>query len=334
MRAIAALLVVLSHVAIKGTQYSSDPLAFFRIGGVGVDLFFIISGYIMCHTVSDKRIVFREFLWARAKRIMPLYWVLTSTALVVYLLFPDKVNSSGGTTNIIYSYLLFPSPEKFLIQNGWTLSYEFYFYLIFSLCLPLAWKLKFLVPVFVILGLVLIGSIISVDTYQVVFATNTLLLEFAFGICSYYFFKYKSLSISISILLIFASIISLYTVNENSFKAERVLAYGLPAFMFFMGMIGLEGWFRKFKRINIFLTLKRLGDSSYSLYLIHPFTLVICSIILSKLGLNENGGLFSLILFLSALVSGHVCYLLIERNIPKVMRQTSHASKFLLRRYS
>jgi exopolysaccharide production protein ExoZ len=120
MRTFAALLVVLSHVAMKGAQYSTDPLSFFNVGAAGVDLFFIISGYIMCHTVSGKSVVFVEFLWAKAKRIIPLYWILTSAALVIFMLFPDKVNSSGGATNIVYSYLLFPTPEKYLIQNGWT----------------------------------------------------------------------------------------------------------------------------------------------------------------------------------------------------------------------
>ena len=88
MRAIAALLVVINHAAWKGAQFSTDPLGWFNIGGAGVDLFFIISGYIMCHTVYLKKKNFSSFLNARLKRIMPLYWVLTTMALTIFIIFP------------------------------------------------------------------------------------------------------------------------------------------------------------------------------------------------------------------------------------------------------
>ena len=103
MRAIAALLVVFHHAAWKGEQYSTNPLAWFSIGSIGVDLFFIISGFIMCHTVNNKKVLFSSFIKARFIRIVPLYWVLTSMALVVFLFFPEKVNSSGGVTDVLAS---------------------------------------------------------------------------------------------------------------------------------------------------------------------------------------------------------------------------------------
>ncbi|NJN75784.1 MAG: acyltransferase [Synechococcaceae cyanobacterium RL_1_2] len=84
MRAIAALLVVIGHAAWKGEQYSYDPLFWFQIGGSGVDLFFIISGYIMCYTVDKKKINLFNFIKARIVRIMPLYWILTSLALIAF----------------------------------------------------------------------------------------------------------------------------------------------------------------------------------------------------------------------------------------------------------
>lgn len=83
MRAIAALIVVVSHSAWKGEQYSSDPLSFFNVGGAGVDLFFIISGFIMCHTVENKQIKILSFIKARIRRIIPIYWVLTTLAFVI-----------------------------------------------------------------------------------------------------------------------------------------------------------------------------------------------------------------------------------------------------------
>ena len=53
-------------------------------------------------------------------------------ALIVFLISPNLINSSGGETGIFESFFLIPNGSKFLINNGWTLSYEFYYYFIFS----------------------------------------------------------------------------------------------------------------------------------------------------------------------------------------------------------
>ena len=99
-----------------------------------MELFFIISGFIMCHTTQSSQGRWKDvghFMVNRFTRILPLYWLLTALALVVFLIAPDKVNSSGGDTKIWQSFLLVPSEGKFLIMNGWTLTYEFFFYLLF-----------------------------------------------------------------------------------------------------------------------------------------------------------------------------------------------------------
>ncbi|MFQ1045286.1 acyltransferase family protein [Acinetobacter sp. NIOH-H-8] len=54
LRGIAALMVVISHTSFKGQQYSVDTLQWYHIGGSGVDLFFIISGFIMCYTTYNR----------------------------------------------------------------------------------------------------------------------------------------------------------------------------------------------------------------------------------------------------------------------------------------
>ncbi|MCB2141179.1 acyltransferase, partial [bacterium] len=65
---------------------------------------------------------------------MPLYWLLSLCALVLYIIMPDKINTGGGETNVLLSFFLIPLPpnQAFLLKNGWTLSYEYYFYFIFS----------------------------------------------------------------------------------------------------------------------------------------------------------------------------------------------------------
>ncbi len=322
MRAIAALLVVVSHVALKGEQYSSNPLGWFNVGGAGVDLFFIISGYIMCHTVDHKQVDFVGFIKARLKRIIPLYWVLTTAALIVFIVFPEKINSSGGATNIIHSYTLFPTVDKYLIQNGWTLSYEFFFYSIFASCLALTVSFRYLLPAVIILGLVSIGYYGGSNNFQIQFLTNSLLIEFVFGILIFYFFKTKSLSYFFGGGLIILSIFMLTLVNNYQFEVPRVVSYGMPALLFFIGMMALEPLFKKIETVKMLILLKNLGNSSYSLYLCHPFSLVLCSIVFKKLGLHEFGYSFVFLLLIGAIVSGHLCYVMIEKKLIKLLNPT------------
>ncbi len=318
MRALAALLVVLSHVAIKGEQYSTSPLSWFHIGSAGVDLFFIISGYIMCHTVTNRKVGFNGFIIARIKRILPLYWLLTTAALVVFLLLPEKVNSSGGVTNILHSYTLFPTVDKYLIQNGWTLSYEFYFYFLFSSCLLFNSAWRFFVPVFVILALVATASVYENENYLVGFFTNPLLVEFVAGILIFYLFQEKGVGIKVGLCFICLAIFLLVFVNESVIDVNRTVRYGIPMLLFFIGMLALEPVFKKVQGMKVSRLFQSLGASSYSLYLCHPFALVICAVIFKKLGLHDNGFVFSGLLMSCSILSGHLCYVLIEKRLIRI----------------
>ena len=119
LRGVAALLVVLHHISHKGRQYDVSSLNWLNIGNSGVDLFFIISGFIMCYTTHNRNILFLEFIKLRFQRILPLYWLFTTLALVVYWVAPQYINSSGGETGILASYLLLPTGERYLVNNGW-----------------------------------------------------------------------------------------------------------------------------------------------------------------------------------------------------------------------
>lgn len=320
MRAIAALMIVIHHAAWKGEQYSSDPLSWFNVGGIGVDLFFIISGYIMCYTVDRNRTDFLSFIKARFFRIIPLYWVLTTLALGVYIFFPDKINSSGGSTNLIASYTLFPVEGKFLINNGWTLSYELLFYFIFSTCLAFKTLYKYLIPCFIIFLLVVSGLLIGEGHYLIDFLTSYYLLEFMLGIFAFYISKKTNKNLPLGGFLISCSVTAVILVNINNLGFERVIQYGVPAFFFFLGMLFMEPYFNKNKSKFFSSLLKALGDSSYSLYLFHPFSLVVFSIVLSRLGLADYGIVFVVGLVLMSLISGYVCYLLLEKPLVKLMK--------------
>ncbi len=271
----------------------------------------------MCHTVDSKDINFVSFIKARIKRIIPLYWVLTTMALVIYLLFPDKVNSAGGGS----SYTLFPVQENYLISNGWTLSYEFFFYILFAFGLSFTGRFRLFLPVTLIVMLVALGNFYLSNSIVYNFVTNPLLLEFSFGILIFYLFKTIQPSLSIGILLIGLSLVLITLVNIFEPNISRVIRYGIPALVFFIGMKSLEPIFKRDKENKVNILFEMIGNSSYSLYLSHPFALVITSIILDKLGLTDINFLFVILLVIASIIAGHLCYLLLERNMGKIIKK-------------
>lgn len=327
MRAIAACMVVMHHIAWKGMQYSNNPLHWYTVGEAGVDLFFIISGYIMSHTINNKNITMVQFLLARVSRIIPLYWLLTSFALVVYVLMPSHVNSSGGDTKILESYLLLPVDGKYLIQNGWTLSYEFYFYIIFSVSLSVKNKLGFVFPFVILLLLGLLGGVNEFDLYQFRFMTNPILIEFVFGMLIYRLMsnnRFNNLKVSFLMLLAVLSIF--ICINFYQFDCSRVLKYGLPCAAFFCVMLTLENFFYLNRERLLSSIFQKIGDSSFSLYLFHPFSLVLTSILSVKMKFNGTGFVFVLVSILSALFTGWCCYVLLEKKLSRyLMLMRSHS---------
>jgi len=320
LRGIAALLVVLSHVAWKGRQYSTDPLDFFRIGESGVDIFFVISGFIMCYTTaksSGTPAASLVFLKNRVRRIIPLYWVLTALVLPVFLLFPGKVNSGGGTTEVLNSFLLIPTDNKYLIQAGWTLSYEFFFYFIFSIGMLTGKMLGQALTVYCLGILFYLGIWLRPTSVWGQFLTDPMLVEFAFGILLYNLKIGGMLSRRIGAICIAASTALLLAVNFELLELPyRCFRLGLPAFMLCYGLVSFEDDLLK----RPLAPLKTLGDLSYSLYLIHPFPLAILGIFWYRFVGKEWGGLFTALLIAAAVFAGWACYRYLELRLGRIFK--------------
>lgn len=329
LRGIAALMVVMEHTAFKGSQYNIESLSWFHVGFTGVDLFFIISGFIMCYTTHNKNISFNKFLVNRFERILPLYWILTILALSVYLIAPHLINSSGGKTGIIESFFLIPNGNKFLIQNGWTLSYEFYYYFIFSLFLIITSTkiLRYFSISLTLILLVILGYFTKPLSPLFNFLTNTLLIEFSYGIVA--FLLFKKINIKFSLLLIIIGLLGITHLNisnNDDIYNNRAFYAGLPMFLIFIGLINLEFIFKKSKNM-VFRFFESLGNSSYSLYLIHPFALSPTAIILNKLNITNNY-IFTISLITTSLLAGYATYSIIEKNITNFFRKQKHINNY------
>lgn len=324
VRTMAALMVVISHISWKGEQYSTNPLSFFPFAGVGVALFVLMSGYLLIYIVETKDMGFVHFIKSRVKRIIPLYWFFTTLALIIYLLFPDKVNSSGGVTYILDSYTLLPTEGKYLLGNAWTLKYELFFYLILGISLFFLKEIRYIIVASILSTLVILGIFVDDGQLYLSFITNPLLLEFVLGIMIYHLHKKIKISITLGmILILFAVSLSIYFTHLNLVEHyPKALVGGVPGLLLFIGFLSFESLFEKKNSNKSFSLFKKISVSSYSLYLSQPFSLAFFAIILNKLGINEFGYLYVSLLLVFALFTGYLVHIFIEKRFVKAFQKS------------
>lgn len=296
LRALASLLVLLAHLQIKERQYG-DATALvwqqFRVGSIGVDIFFVLSGFIIFHIagrIPSTTVDAWKFMKNRFIRVLPLYWALSAIALIIFLAQPELVNkSSNKATGIWESFLLIPTDDKLLIQNGWTLSYEFLFYFAFFvtlLLLPLRFRAQALL--LAAFSSVFIGVLIEPSSTFLRFVTDDLLLEFAYGVLIAAIYQrldfqgyFKATWGSAAAVAAVAIVIFLAYIPPTH-GSLRGVYFGAPAALIVFAALTFE------KELLCLAPLKILGDSSYSLYLSHVLTLPAAGMIWVKLGLNAT----------------------------------------------
>lgn len=326
LRALAAMAVVLSHLSFKSAVVGADLLEGARIGAAGVDVFFVISGFVMAMIHNRTAHGFGpalEFWKKRVIRIVPMYWFVTTAALVLYLINPALVNAHSGPTSLWRSYTLIPtlqqSEVQFLIGPGWTLSFELFFYLIFTLI--------FLIPgrsmgLFVASGLLAglaCGSLSGVATTYLL--TSPLLIEFAFGIAVFAWFERSGGRLPLLPgLFCMATAVAGFAMLDpaHDFVFDvRWWRVGIPAALLVIGALALEP--RASARPS--RLWRMIGDSSYSLYLTHIFVVGAASRGFSFMGFRRYGAPFEvgywLLTFVVAVAAGYVAYRCIERPLTR-----------------
>lgn len=289
LRGVAAVVVLVYHVSgYMRVHYSQTIFGdIFRIGFAGVDLFFVISGFIIYFTAKDylnKPTKFKDYWKKRVIRIFPIYWIVVlGIQLLQWILAKQlKVASfateyAGGFLQHLGTYTLFPHHVA-VDPVTWTLSYELYFYALFSL-LILSRKL-WVIPVLVLL-LSIHNSIFhpvldpskGLSYYNYLFSNYN--YEFLLGVIICHFFdKIRFTPIVSYIMLGFAlGIIAVggYDVGDyDNFK--RIMIFGTSASLILIGTLNLE----QAGKLKTPSFLMLLGSASYVLYLIHfPFLLIL-----------------------------------------------------------
>lgn len=341
LRAFAALYVVAGHssdVLVQVNGHVPRPLAWLH-GPVGVDIFFVISGFVML--VSSGRLLskphpVRLFLWRRWLRIAPLYWLLTTVRLVLLTLKPSlSRHALPSTWNAISSYLFIPSLSpsgevRPVIPVGWTLSFEMMFYICFAWALlrPQRTALRVTIPMVLLALLALVRT--AGWPVWTSFA-DPIVLEFLGGIwLAHSLLARKTLPRAASIAAIVLGAVALVALPAPGLLT-RPLIWGVPALLLVGGSVFLEhrSPSRRFPR-----TLLLLGDASYSIYLAQMFVFPPLHMVMDHLQpgllrLHPLAGGLELMLtsLLFASLVGIVVHLVIEKPMTESLRNWSGAAQ-------
>lgn len=299
LRGVAACMVVCHH----GTQLWSINVDgrphYWETGAAGVDIFFIISGFVMAVSSMGKGsgpLAAWDFLKRRLIRVVPLYWILTTLMLLKVVLVALHPNLGHGLDHlsisvpyVIASYFFIPIRDSHgsilpLLEVGWTLFFEMFFYLWFTLALALRISIvRLLTPA--LLTLAAIGCLYKDSWPTITFLANPLLLEFLAGLWLGWAIKRGFwINTHLSVLLGIAGIVAFFALPAPS-ALTRPVMWGIPAFLVILSSIMLE------KRVGKSLPsgLLLVGDASYSLYLSHALTFTICYQILARLHILPSG---------------------------------------------
>ncbi len=330
LRGIAVLLVVLFHLVTIEQKFGGSRTIlpdFFQFGMFGVDLFFVISGFVMVTVTRGK---FRRpckaltFLYHRATRIYPLYWFYSLLVLAVYLYNPAMVNSSQGSqVNILASFLLLPQAKLPLLMVGWTLVHEMYFYLVFFLLLFLPGK--YLLPglaTWAVAILLFQSQAAASGSPPLVLVTHPLTLEFIGGcLVAMLTAREKSpplhpgLALTAGLLiLVGAVLLFMYhwqiTGAMEPLGWNRILLLGLPALLLVYLAVKAEQ-----QQLTLPGSLCRVGDFSYSIYLSHVLSLNLLGKIWALFAVDSiiDNILVLPFMVLAVIAVGAASYLTIER---------------------
>jgi peptidoglycan/LPS O-acetylase OafA/YrhL len=332
-RGIAACLVVAFHgveqIAIQffpADALSGPLMTPLHHGVLGVDLFFVVSGFIIAMTTEGSAGLqdALKYLRNRMVRIVPLYWALTLLMVVIVLAFPHLSAARQVTAPWLIGSLLFIPTAGFapalpIIPVGWTLNYEMLFYL--TVFVSIVVRVRMLAPI-VLLSFIIAGLVASPAEPGAIWVwlTNSLMLEFLLGFGAFHLFRAVAISRTLAAVFMVGGIAALVlSAGALSPFVPRPIGAGFSFAAIILGAATFEAATPGLKLPNF---LVRLGDASYSIYLIQCFTLPFAARVLPMLGavrLGPDAIWIACVCFTAC--SGILCFRFIESPLIKAARR-------------
>lgn len=320
LRAVAALLVVVFHITILLPGHSYR----FLVGQAGVDIFFVISGIVMW--ISSRDADPGSFALRRVIRIVPLYWLLT---LVLSFINTDggfRIGFDVGLWDLLTSLFFIAKLDgtgsyEPILAPGWTLNLEMYFYLILTIGLAVVRNHLILFASSVLAIVVVVGSLFSPTSAIGGFYAQSIVFEFAVGLCIGWFITRQQIQFSgpASTALIIGG--SLGILVLHALIPVRFLGLGLGATCVVIGFLGLETRLAQ-RPMRLWLLL---GNASYSIYLIHMPVIAFCFAVLPSEVLKAWPVLASVSIFGLSLFSGVILHFGFERPVTRFLNEWSRS---------
>ena len=276
IRGTSILLVFLYHLKIP----------WFQNGFLGVDIFFVLSGFLMA--ILTEKVSPIEFYARRLKRLLPAYFVVVLVATAVVITITIPVNSNQRLDRIFYDLVglsnfafwyespYFSASEFKPLLNFWSLAVEIQFYLLAPFLLPFLHKRKFMLLLVILCSLLLSMVLITISPKTSFFMLPTRLWEFLFGACAAWFTVTNSKNkftsgILLTAICVLLAVIFFYPLQPGSLS----ILTGHPSIAALIVVTSTTAIIalRLDKIVSIESRLSqvliKLGDYSYSIYLVH-----------------------------------------------------------------
>lgn len=336
LRFLAAFMVFFSHIEDRYENWEQKyHLVVPRLGldgQLGVDIFFVISGFVMGYVTFDKFGTMgasRKFIADRVSKVVPLYWALTLLQCAVFI----ASSHLGGHLNLerlnlgellkslsFIPYFNVEGKHRPLLGQGWTLDFEMAFYAVVaaSLFLRRSWAIAAITGTFVLVWF--LGNVLRVPIDVVRIWSSPIIFEFLLG---FYLAFGRSLWLRSGRTL---PRIPGVTIAITAIIAGHILFLGRGASPWINALVGLATvslcvLIRNPPPKDIARrTLVRLGDSSYSLYLSHNMALLAVGVLWRGIFGAAAIWAYVPVMIVTALAGAHICYLMVERPSTKWLR--------------
>ena len=329
LRALAAFMVVCVHLEALAILAGARAHAT-EAGNAGVDLFFVISGFIMVFTTGRKPQSPAGFFSARLRRIAPLYWSVTLAVFAVARLTPSLIQNTPSDLGRLLASLLF-LPElrpdgtmRPVVFVGWTLNFEMAFYVLFAIGLlsPKRW-LGVFATVGALAFAVAWGQLARPADPVLAFYTQPMVLEFGLGMLLGLAWphlkppRWACRPLAAAGLAAFALMLLGPALWPGT---DRLIIFGLPAMVIVAACLMLErqGWAVRWRWV------KALGAASYAIYLSHFFVTQAVMLTVRKAGLHGplEAAAAAVVAFVGVAVAGLVVHRTLEQGWERLISWT------------
>jgi peptidoglycan/LPS O-acetylase OafA/YrhL len=327
LRAFAAAGVALAHTGVVTVMRQGATIPYFGFLDAGVDLFFVISGFIMVYTserLFGRPNASQTFFVRRLIRIVPLYWLVTTVTLATaWFRLQDLSQTNYTWTGVLASYFFVPYPTQSgamipLVGLGWTLNYEMFFYVVFATAVVFRQRIAVFSAASFLVAFVVVGRLVALPP-ALRYLSDPIVLEFVFGMAIAVAYRDGLVipkAIAYALIALGIGVFGSTAILDLS-QHSRVLVWGLPLACVMAGFVfAIEPETPN----RLWRGLSFLGDSSYSLYLVHGHAMLIPFLLGIRFA-KDYPLTYTVMLMAVAIAAAVACYLIFERPVTQALRR-------------